>query len=238
MPFNYKSVVPWGRSFNEYVKMFNLTDKELCLRFLGCGDGPASFNCGMSEKGRSVVSIDPIYKLSKEEIKKRIDETYDDVIGQTYKNRDKFIWKEISSVEELGKIRMSAMKDFLDDFEKGKIEKRYISGELPVLPFAGREFDMALSSHFLFLHMEHLSLDFHIQAIREMLRVAKEVRIFPILDVNGIISPYLETIMEAFSNKETNADFEEVPYEFQKGGNKMLKIRVIKGDGMINRPVK
>jgi hypothetical protein len=34
-------VIPWGRSFDEYRRMFALTDGDLAARVLGCGDGPA-----------------------------------------------------------------------------------------------------------------------------------------------------------------------------------------------------
>ena len=36
-------VVPFGRSFDEYQKMFDLTEYDLSKRILGVGDGPASF---------------------------------------------------------------------------------------------------------------------------------------------------------------------------------------------------
>jgi hypothetical protein len=40
-------------------------------------------------------------------------EAHDEVIDQTRKNLDKFFWEEITSVEELERIRMSAMAKFL-----------------------------------------------------------------------------------------------------------------------------
>ncbi len=227
MAFHYKSVVPWGRSFEEYVRMFGLKEADLKKKILGCGDGPASFNSMMARMGYQAVSIDPIYQMSVRDIEKRIRETYAVVIGQTYSNRNKFIWKDIPSVEELGKIRMDAMRSFLEDFEKGKMEKRYIDAELPVLPVRDREFDIALSSHFLFLYTDNLSLDFHIESVREMCRVAKEARIFPLLDVNGNLSLYVEEVKMVIMKEGKSVSIEKVDYEFQKGGNQMM---VIKGE--------
>ena len=100
-------------------------------RILGCGDGPASFNSYITKNGGKAVSIDPIYQMKKEEIADRISETYEIVIEQTRNNIDKFNWTNIRSVDELGEIRMKAMKDFLLDFEGGKEEGRYIHAELP-----------------------------------------------------------------------------------------------------------
>lgn len=224
MAFHYKKVVPWGRSFDEYISMFHLTEHDLELKILGCGDGPASFNSEMRQKGHQMVSIDPLYRFTAAQIEQRIRETYDDVISQTCQNREKFIWNNIPSVEKLGQIRMSSMQIFLKDFDQGKREKRYITAELPVLPFNDKQFDLALSSHFLFLYTDKLSLDFHIKAIKEMCRVAAEVRIFPLLDVNAQLSPYVAAVKEEVKNKVKLITEEKVNYEFQKNGNKMLKI--------------
>ena len=224
MAIKYESVVPWGRTFEEYVDMFNLTEPDLDKYILGCGDGPASFNCTMKQKGKKIISIDPIYQFSKDDILKRINETYQIVVNQTYQNQDKFIWTKIKDVEDLGRIRMLAMKEFIADFDNGIKEKRYIFAELPNLPFEDNQFDLSLSSHFLFLYTDNLSLEFHIQSINEMLRVSREVRIFPLLDVNAKRSLYVDEVIGKYIQMSYNVKEVKVDYEFQKGGNTMLKI--------------
>jgi hypothetical protein len=37
MPFTYHEAVPWGRSFDDYCRMFHLTTADLSRRILGCG---------------------------------------------------------------------------------------------------------------------------------------------------------------------------------------------------------
>jgi len=224
MAFKYNEVVPWGRSFTEYTKMFYLSNNDLDKKILGCGDGPASFNAVMHEKNKKAVSIDPIYKYSKKQIEKRINETYENVINQTKKNKDKFIWKKIKNADDLGRIRMNAMKIFLNDFENGKKQNRYIYGELPKLPFKNKEFDIALCSHFLFLYTDNLSLDFHIASITEMCRVADDIRIFPLLDVNAKRSSYVDEVKTFFKGIKYKVTEKKIDYEFQKGGNMMLHI--------------
>ena len=91
------------------------------------------------------------------------------------------------------------------------------------MPFSDRSFDLALCSHLLFLYTENLSYDFHAAALREMLRVAREVRIFPILDMNGSQSPYVEKIRKDFH--ANSIDVRAVDYEFQIGGDKVLVVR-------------
>lgn len=161
MSFSLSNVVPWGRSFDEYVNMFALSDEDLTKKIVGCSDGPASFNYTLTKKGGSVVSVDPIYQFTADEIASRITETYNTVMEQTRQNRHEFVWQRISSVEELGRIRTSAMNDFLADYPVGSINGRYIYGTLPKLPFTDVLFDLALCSHFLFLYSEHFDLTFH-----------------------------------------------------------------------------
>ena len=101
---------------------------------MGCGDGPASFNSEATRRGTEVVSCDPIYRYDVEQLQDRIASTYDEVMDQTRRNADEFVWNAIRSIEELGKVRMAAMKNFLDDYPTGKSEGRYIDAELPSLP--------------------------------------------------------------------------------------------------------
>jgi hypothetical protein len=224
MHFQLEKVIPWGRSFEEYVKMFSLTADDLNLRILGCGDGPAAFNSGLTNRGGRVISIDPIYGFTSTQIRGRIAETYETVMDQMQKIQDDYIWSTIASVEELGRMRMAAMEAFLADFDTGKEAGRYIQGELPGLPFEHASFDLALCSHFLFLYSEQFSPDFHLEALQEMLRVATEVRVFPLLTLEGHISPHLDFVRERLSANGFRSSIKPVDYEFQRGGNEMLVI--------------
>jgi hypothetical protein len=87
MGFTLDKVVPWGRSYGEYVSMFNFTEKDLSLRILGCGDGPAAFNTMLTKRGGSVVSVDPVYVSDAAQIRGRIAETYETVMAQIRKNQ-------------------------------------------------------------------------------------------------------------------------------------------------------
>ena len=225
MPFTIEGVVPWGRTMDEYCGMFDLVERDLRGRILGCGDGPASFNAEMSALGYSVVSVDPLYAFSGEAIEKRVEETHDIIIEQLARNRDDFVWTYVPSIPALGQRRMWAMGRFLEDFARGSGEGRYVDASLPDLPFDDSSFDLALSSHFLFLYSEEFDLAFHIQALEEMLRVAPEARVFPLLQVGGAPSPHVQGAMDAFTAQGIQARIEEVPYEFQRGGSRMLRLR-------------
>ena len=223
MAITYDNVVTWGRSFDEYRRMFHLSERQLRLKILGCADGPASFNAEMTKQGYSVVSCDPLYQFTTAQIQARIDFTYETVMAQTLANRELFVWKDIASPEELGDLRREAMNEFLADYDRGG-QGRYVAAELPELPFVSSSFDLALCSHFLFLYSSNLSLEFHGWAIKGICRVAKEVRIFPLLTHNAEPSPFVMPLIESFRKAGRQVSVERVPYEFQRGGNQMLRI--------------
>ncbi len=87
---------------------------------------------------------------------------------------------------------------------------------------------MALCSHFLFLYTSHLGEAFHVSAVREMCRVATEVRIFPLLKLGGSPSPYVDAVADDLRTSGYHVLVETVQYEFQRGGNQMMRIRGVK----------
>ena len=220
-----ENVVPWGRNLEEYKSMKLYDDADRDKKILGCGDGPASVNHTLSKIGVDIISVDPIYQFSKSQIIQRIEETSALVGKQLRANKDDFVWKNIADVETLIEVRLAAMQEFLSDYETGKSEGRYLHEELPALSFDRDKFDLAWSSHFLFLYSEHFDLDFHKKAVLEMLRVAKEVRIFPLLDLNNQKSPHLEPLLAFLKEKDYEYSIEKSEYEFQKGAFEVLKIR-------------
>ena len=229
MPFTIDGVVPWGRTMAEYCGMFDLGERDLRGRILGCGDGPASFNAEMSAQGYRVVSVDPLYAFPAEAIEQRVEETYDIIMEQLARNREDFVWTYVPSLPALGQRRMGAMRRFLADFARGKCEGRYLDASLPDLPFVDNAFDLALSSHFLFLYSEQFDLTFHVGALQEMLRVATEARAFPLLQIGGAPSPHVQGVIDAFTAEGIQARIEDVPYEFQRGGSRMLRLRKLSG---------
>jgi hypothetical protein len=224
MAFTLDKVVPWGRSFAEYVAMFALSEDDLHKRILGCGDGPAAFNVGLTQRGGQVVSVDPLYRFPEAAIRQRIAATYPVIMAETSANSEEFSWTTIKSVDELGRLRLAAMAKFLADFALGLAEGRYRDGCLPKLPFPDRAFDLALCSHLLFLYGEQFSMEFHYASITEMCRVAGEARVFPLLELGAKPSRHLPGVLEELTAAGYIASVISVPYEFQRGGNQMLRV--------------
>lgn len=222
-----KKVVPFGRSFEEYRLMFNLSEADLAGKVIGVGDGPASFNAEATAQGFNITSVDPIYAFSALEIQSRFDAVVDDIIDQVKSSPQDWNWSYHGSPEGLRSNRIKALNLFLQDFENGKATNRYITAELPALPFAVNTFSLALCSHLLFLYSQQLTYDFHLQSIQEMLRIAPEVRIFPLLTLLLKRSPHLDPVIQALSESGYQVSVQTVDCGLQKGSNQMLVIRAV-----------
>jgi hypothetical protein len=224
MPVLLKQIIPLGRTLREYELMLALTEADRGLKILGCGDGPASFNAEWTARGGSVVSIDPIYEFGGTEIQQRFDAVIDDVMANVDATSDRWVWDFHRDVAGLRKNRVTAMERFAADYERGKAEGRYQVGELPALTFPDRAFDLALCSHLLFLYAHLLSTEFHVAALKELCRVATEVRVFPLVDMVGQPSSHLDAVRLALASEGIATVLEKVDYEFQRGGNQMLRV--------------
>ncbi|MDF5728256.1 MAG: SAM-dependent methyltransferase [Rhizonema sp. PD38] len=224
MGLRLNQIVPWGRSLQEYVQMFALSGDDLQRKILDCAGGPASFNAEMKQLGYHVISCDPIYQFSASEIERRVEETYPIMLKGVEANQQKFIWTMMRSPEHLCQVRMAAMRQFSTDFTQGLQEGRYFVEVLPNLSFDTQQFDLALCSHLLFTYSDQLSMEFHLAAIKEMCRVASEVRIFPLLvNMTAEISPFLQPVMRELEAQGYSVEIRQVPYEFQQGGNQLLQ---------------
>jgi hypothetical protein len=219
-----KDVVPWGRPLHEYISMFGLSAEDLACRILDCGGGPSSFTAEATAQGCRVVACDPLYTYSAEEIRQRIDETFPVIVAGMEAERDRFNWEWAGSPSQHAERRMRAMETFLTDYSEGLDAGRYIAEALPVLSFPDDSIDLALSSHFLFLYSDQLSYEFHVESIREMLRVARQGRVFPLLNLRGEPSQHLEPLMAELRRGGSETRIVAVDYEFQKGGNEFLLI--------------
>src|SRR5687768_7056828 len=116
MPVKLDSIVPWGRSFDEYVRMFALTDADLARSIVDCAAGPSSFNAEARARGGRVVSVDPVYQFPPAQIRARVAAVRDTMLEQVRGQPGQFTWEHIRSPEHLEQVRMGAMETFLEDY--------------------------------------------------------------------------------------------------------------------------
>ena len=140
---------------------------------------------------------------------------------------DDFNWDYFKTPKELKAHRLKASQTFLDDFSNAEINERYLNASLPRLPFDDNCFDLALCGNFLFLYSEILSTDFHIKSVLELVRVAKEVRIFPLIGNDRKTPKQLEFVLTALKLQSVSYEIVDVDYHFTKGANQMLQIKKV-----------
>lgn len=229
MSLTLDQIVPWGRTAAEYERMFQLGASDRTGAILDCGGGPASLAAEWHEAGRSIVAVDPIYHFSGEQICSRFEQVAGPLMARVRADPSRWVWRAHRDPDDLFAHRRMALNRFLADYNQGLREGRYLAASLPVLPFARGTFRLALCSHLLFLYSDLLPLPFHLEAIRELIRVAHEVRIFPLLDLSGTPSPHLGPVIQAAESHGWRAERVPVDYEVQPGGNEMLRVVPIEG---------
>ena len=222
--FDLRGIVPWGRRYDEYADFFAFDELPPTGSILDVGGGPASFAAEAAERGMEVVACDPIYAATGDAIQRRFEETRGDMMAGLRIAQYRFNWKRYGSPDRIESLRRKALDIFLADFETRRRE-RYIPASLPELPFGTDAFQTALCSHLLFLYGDDLDAAFHVAAARELARVAHEVRIFPLLNLDGRPSSHLPIVMDELQEAGLFPQLVAVPFEFQRGATHMLRIR-------------
>lgn len=213
-----------GRTFEEYLDMFSLSEKELQgKKILDCPAGACSFTAVGNKLGLDVIACDIAYYHSVEDLKNKGLQDIEHAMEHMKKAENNYKWDYLNDIEGLRRRRLSAWRDCTNDMSE--YNGRYIPVTLPSLPFKNSEFDMLLSAHFLFMYADRLDYQFHIKTINELLRVSKEIRIFPLVDLEGKRYEHLDKIISYLANIGCTVEEVKVPYEFQINANSMLKVK-------------
>lgn len=216
-----------GRTYFEYLRMFDLDESFLAGGpVLDCPAGPSSFTAEARERGLSVTACDVLYNTPPGVL---ADKGRED-IQHTFQKVDEvpqlYVWKYYKDREEIISLRRRALERFVEDYPSGTRARCYVHAELPRLPFPDRAFNVVLSSHFLFLYSDRLSMEFHMASLLEMVRVSsREVRVYPLQGLDARPYPHMEKILSRLRSEGISAGIVPTPFEFQKGANKMLKLK-------------
>ena len=223
-----RKLVLWGHHVDDYREMFDLTESDLNMRLLEYGCGASAVNAELKANtsgGTSfVTSCDPLFILDKLTLSTQVSLIFEDMVSHVKHDEDKFDFTHHGSFDALVALRRKGIVEFFNDYEKGKAEQRYLPVIDHSLPFDDFEFDFALSSHYLFADLDDQDVDFHLNAIRELARVAKDVRIFPLIDRHGQASPFLGPVLLGLQQGDYGVEVRNVSYYLQPKGNAMLRV--------------
>tara|TARA_B100001059_G_scaffold345_2_gene316 strand:- start:3521 stop:4237 length:717 start_codon:yes stop_codon:yes gene_type:complete len=224
MTFSLDHVIFFGRTWNECLSMYALDERDLDgRRILDCPGGPDALVADGLARGLDIQAVDPQYAFEPDVLEER---------GRTEIGDSMKKWQEDPAqawdqkqADEFTQRKLEALDSFISAYRSHR--DRFIEASLPELPFEDDAFDLVLSGHFLFLYasidhgglMSHgqLDLDFHVKAVRELVRVGREVRIFPTFATTGPArrQPYVEPLMEAIAADGFQVDL--VPSNWVEG---------------------
>ncbi|WBQ06052.1 class I SAM-dependent methyltransferase [Kribbella sp. CA-293567] len=207
-----------SRSYQEYEAMFDLS--ELPGSVLDCCAGGSSFTAEAAARGVDAVAVDPAYELPAAELLESVRRSLPDGAQIVDQHAGSFVWTWYGDPGRRDEMRIEAADRFLQDVSV--TPERYVAGGLPALPFEDGQFDLVLCSHLIFTWAGTYDRDWHLAALRELIRVSRdEVRIFPLVQ-QGAGEPvrYLPELLDAL--RPVRSEIRKVPYEFQAGADEML----------------
>lgn len=236
MPFSLDHVVFFGRTWEECLGMYALNEADLHGRsVLDCPGGPDGLVAGGLKRHIEITAVDPQYGDPVDVLSAR---------GRTEIAASMKAWQQDPDVAfdpDIAAAFEAKKYEALDEFlEAMRIAPtRFINASLPTLPFATASFDLVLSGHFLFLYaslqnggmLDHDAFDlhFHIRSVHELIRVGREVRLFPTYTVHGERrrQPFVEPVMRSIQEAGHTADL--MPAQWIQGNltefNDVLVIR-------------
>lgn len=187
-----KRISAWGLGLTELRSMFHLRAEDLSKDILMVGDEGTSFAADLREQGGKVRSLDPTYELTPNEMRQRFYKnatTFERVIHRQYRS---------STPERLGHIidaRREAWQRFMADYEQPVHAQYYLSSSYRHLPFSSQRFDISLCLIAMLVPNDEGELHEALNAMREQLRVAREVRCFPIISRQNTYSKHLIPVL-------------------------------------------
>jgi hypothetical protein len=216
-------VLVTARSYDEYAAMFDLDARPPDGLVVDCCAGASSFVAGLAERGGTGLAVDPVYSADRARLTTSVHSGAYGAGRILTEHADRFVWRWYGSLERRERMRERAAARFVEDI--GRRPHAYLAGRLPRLPVRDRAARLVLCSHLLFTWSDRLDLDWHRAALHEMLRVGAEVRVFPlVVQGTGDPVPFLGRLVDELRAGGYGVDLRRVPYEFQRGADRMLRI--------------
>lgn len=179
-------------NLSEYQMLFNLTPSDLEKKIIDFPAGLNSFTSELFLHNQSIIACDEIY-VDPEKLKLLAEKTFNNSLSEKQK---------------------MIITQFIKDFEKGFQENRYIPKKSSTLPFNNHQFDLMLSPFFLSTDMTEPDICWN--NLVEMLRVATEVRISPLLDgknLENLLGPLMLKLQQnSFGMEIRSVTLSDLPH--------------------------
>jgi len=214
-----------GRTYEEYLSMFNLSLNKLKdKKILDCPAGACSFTSIGRKHNLNIEACDIAYAFNTTDLYNKGREDLKHTIEKMELSESNYSWNYFENINGLKEHRLQALEDC--SYDMSHHPESYQVASLPKLPYIDNKFDILLSAHFLFMYSDSLEYNFHKETIDEMLRVtSEEIRIFPVVNLEGKRYDQLDNIIKYLSDIGYKTEEVKVNYEFQTNANTMLKIK-------------
>lgn len=216
------------RSYEEYQQMFMLEQDFLRKgKILDIASGASSFTAELNQRGYNAVAVDPLYKLSIEEISSLGRKEIEIASQKLSQNENLFVWNYYNNLVHHDDIRNRSLNQFINSYKKDENKEIYIPARLPSLPFDDGTFSLVFCNHFLFLYQEQFDFKFHLDAIKEMVRITKKggsIFIYPLVGFKDEVYPNLDELIEALNKNGVSATIDETNFRFLPSATHYLKI--------------
>jgi Methylase involved in ubiquinone/menaquinone biosynthesis len=216
------------RGFDEYLRMFDLTEQTLAGgRVLDVAGGGSSFTADAAGRGYDATAADPRYV---QDSKHWIDEAAAEIDTSTAKLdqlREHFDWSYYGSLEQHREGRIQSLARFREHLQSVDGRSRYKAGSLPALPFENDTFSLVLCSHFLFLYAEQFGFEFHKRSILELMRVCKpggEVRVYPLYSLGWKPFERMDELLASIIEHDGEPELLPSKLPFIPGSSQYLRI--------------
>ena len=217
-----------SRGFDEYVRMFDLSEGELTAgEIVDVAAGGSSFTADASDRGLKARAVDPRYAAERVPLIQEAAEEIEVSAGKLANLRDRYDWTFYGSLERHREMRFQSLRRFATHIHSDSGRFCYSEGRLPSLPFGDDLFSLVLCSHFLFLYEEQFDYEFHLQSVLEMMRVCKPggvIRIYPVMSLRFERYTHLEKLLEAINGHGGETELFRTKLSFIPGSEYGLRI--------------
>lgn len=218
---------PACRSLSDYVAMFALEDADVADRaILDVASGGATFASEVDALGGRVVACDPVYARPPAEVLGLLRASLEETLTYVQSNPREYAFVPYGAPWVFTAHRRRTYRRFKTEYLHAVSGRGaplpYVAAVPPLLPFADRSFDLALTSHLLFAHSEEAGLDAHVDAIAELVRVADEARIFPLGPLRAHAPVDVGAVLGELAGRGIEIEVRRTGYEMRPGANEML----------------
>ncbi len=190
---------------------------------LDCPGGASGFVAGARARGAEAYAVDPVYGPGVERVAERGRQDVRRAMSALDDVTDLYVWDVYDGPADVASHRWAALGRFLADYTASP--GQYLPAALPRLPFPDDSFDLVVSGHLLCLYAEEFDHAFHVQALRELCRVARgELRLFPLVDFGTQRYDGLDDLLLDVERAGHDPSIRSVDFEFQRGADECLVV--------------